>query len=62
LASIPDAVGKRAYQAMHNAFHDLGLLTRLAGERLVVTPPLIVSEDQIGEIADKVGKAIRSVA
>ncbi|NDA46349.1 MAG: aspartate aminotransferase family protein [Alphaproteobacteria bacterium] len=62
LASIPDAVGKRAYQAMHYAFQDLGLLTRLAGETLVVTPPLIVSEDQIGEIADKVGKAIRYVA
>jgi beta-alanine--pyruvate transaminase len=62
LASIPDAVGKRAYQAMHNGFHDLGILTRLAGETLVVTPPLIVSEDQIGEIADKVGKAIKSAA
>jgi beta-alanine--pyruvate transaminase len=62
LASIPDAVGKRAFKAMDHAFHELGLMIRIAGETLVVTPPLIVSEAQIGEIADKVGKTIKAVA
>ncbi len=62
LAPRPDAPGKRAFEAMDRAFHDYDLLIRLAGETIVLTPPLIVSEDQIGEIVDKVGKAIKAVA
>ena len=62
LASIPDAVGKRGFAGMDHAFHELGLMVRVAGDTLVVTPPLIVSEDQIGEIADKIGKTIKAVA
>ncbi len=62
LAPRPDAPGKRAFEAMDRAFHDYDLLIRLAGESIVLTPPLIISEDQIGEIVDKVGKAIKAVA
>ncbi len=62
LASIPDGVGKRGFAGMDYAFHELGLMTRVAGDTLVVTPPLIVSEDQIGEIADKMAKTIKAVA
>ena len=32
------------------------------GDTLALTPPLIVTEDQIGEIIDKVGKVIRATA
>jgi beta-alanine--pyruvate transaminase len=35
---------------------------RSVGDTLALTPPLIVTEDQIGEIVDKVGKVIRAVA
>ena len=31
-------------------------MLRVAGDTLALTPPLIVSEDQIGEIVEKVGK------
>src|ERR1700758_4631428 len=62
LASKPDAVGKRGYDAMVSAFHDNDLMLRIAGDTLALTPPLIISEDQIGEIIDKVGKVIRAVA
>ncbi len=62
LAPRADAPGKRAFEAMDRAFHDFDLLIRLAGETIVLTPPLIISEDQIGEIVDKVGKAIKAVA
>ena len=62
LASKPDAFGKRAYEAMERAFHEDDFMLRVAGETLVLTPPLIVSEDQIGEIVDKIGKIIRAVA
>jgi beta-alanine--pyruvate transaminase len=37
-------------------------MLRIAGDTLALTPPLIVTEDQIGEIIDKVGKVIRAVA
>ena len=44
------------------AFHDNDLMIRVAGDTLALTPPLIVTEDQIGEIVDKVAKVIRAVA
>jgi beta-alanine--pyruvate transaminase len=62
LASRPDAVGKRAFEVMDRAFHDHDLLVRQAGEAIVLTPPLIVSEAQIGEIVEKLGKALKAVA
>jgi beta-alanine--pyruvate transaminase len=62
LASRPGAVGKRAYEVMERAFNGENLLVRVAGETLAVAPPLIVSEAQIAEIFDKLGRAIRAVA
>ncbi|MGA8612603.1 MAG: aspartate aminotransferase family protein [Xanthobacteraceae bacterium] len=61
LASRPDAFGARAYEAMNHAFHDEGVMIRITGETLALTPPLIVSEAQIGEIFDKVGRVIWAV-
>jgi beta-alanine--pyruvate transaminase len=61
LASRPDAFGKRAYEAMERGFHDEGLLMRVTGETIALSPPLIISEAQIGEIVDKVGRLIRAV-
>jgi beta-alanine--pyruvate transaminase len=34
---------------------------RIAGDSIALSPPLIVSEDEIGEIVDKVGKVLRAV-
>src|SRR6201992_1277029 len=62
LAPRAEAPGKRGYDAMVSAFHDNDLMLRIAGDTLALTPPLIVSEEQIGEIVDKVGKIIRAVA
>jgi beta-alanine--pyruvate transaminase len=62
LASRPDAFGKRGYEAMERAFHDEGLMMRVIGETIALTPPLIVSEAQIGEIFDKVGRVIKAVS
>ncbi len=60
LASRPGAPGLRAYEAMERAFYDEDLMLRIAGDTLVLTPPLIVSEAQIGEIFDKTGRVIRA--
>jgi beta-alanine--pyruvate transaminase len=62
LASRPDAVGRRAYDAMVHAFNNENLVIRITGETIALTPPLIVSEQQIGEIFDKVAKTIKAVA
>jgi beta-alanine--pyruvate transaminase len=62
LASRPDAVGKRAFEAMDRAFRDHDLMIRITGETIAVTPPLIITEEQIGELVDKLGKVIRAVA
>ena len=44
LASRPDAVGKRGYEAMERGFHDEGIMFRIVGDSIALTPPLIVSE------------------
>jgi beta-alanine--pyruvate transaminase len=62
LAPIPDLPGKRGFNGMNSAFHDNDLMLRVAGDSLVLTPPLIISEDQIGEVIDKVAKVIRATA
>ena len=62
LASRPDAVGRRAYDAMVHAFNEESLVVRITGDTIALTPPLIVSEGQIAEIFDKVGRVIRAVA
>jgi beta-alanine--pyruvate transaminase len=62
LASRPDAVGARAFEAMDRAFNEHDLMIRITGDTIALTPPLIISEDQIGEIVDKLGKVIKAVA
>src|SRR5258705_13808884 len=62
LASRPDLPGKRGFDGLNSAFHDNDIMLRVAGDTLALTPPLIVSEDQIGEIVGKVAKVIRAVA
>ena len=62
LASRPDAVGKRGFEAMDNAFHQFGLMCRATGDTLAISPPLIISEDEIGELVDKLARTIKSVA
>ena len=62
LASRPGAPGLRGYQAMERAFGDEGVLIRVTGDTIALSPPLIVSEAQIGEIFEKVGRVIRAVS
>ncbi len=62
LASRPDAVGRRAYDAMVKAFNEHDLTIRITGETIALTPPLIMSEREIGEIFARVARVIRAVA
>ena len=62
LTSRPDQPGKRGFDALNSAFFDNDLMVRVAGDTIALTPPLIVSEAQVGEIVEKVAKVIRAVA
>jgi len=62
LAALPDGAGKRGYRALEHAFHREDVTVRAVGDTLALTPPLTVSEAQIGEIFDKVARVIKAVA
>ena len=62
LAARPDAAGRRAYDAMVKAFADENLVIRVTGDTIAITPPLIVSENEIAEMFEKVGRVIKAVA
>lgn len=61
LAPLEGAPGKRGFTAMNEAFHRQNMLVRMAGDTLVLSPPLILNTDHMGEIVDKAGKVIRAV-
>jgi beta-alanine--pyruvate transaminase len=52
----------RGYNAMEHAFHVEDMMMRYTGDTLVVTPPLIISESQVGELAEKMARTIHAVA
>ena len=52
----------RGLASLDHSFHEAGIMLRLSGDTIELTPPLVVSEDQIGEIVDKVGRTIKAVA
>ena len=60
LSSRPDAFGKRAFEIMERGFHEENLMLRALAETVVLTPPLIVSESQVGELFGKLEKLIRA--
>ena len=62
LASKPDGVGKRGMEALDLGFFEHGVMLRAVGDTLAMSPPLIVSEAQIGEMFDKLAKIIKQVA
>jgi beta-alanine--pyruvate transaminase len=62
LAPNKDGAGARGYAALDSAFHDNDIMVRVAGDTICLTPPLIVTEAEIGEMVDKVAKVIRAVA
>jgi len=63
LKPIDGKPGLRAYKAMENAFHDIGILIRITGDTIALSPPLIITPAQIEEILlDKMPKVLASVA
>ncbi|OWY40727.1 aspartate aminotransferase family protein [Xenophilus sp. AP218F] len=60
LESRPGAPGKRGYEAFLKCW-ERGVLLRCTGDILAVSPPLIVSEDEIERIFHTIGEAVASI-
>ena len=61
LAARDQAVGTRGYDVFVDCFRS-GLLTRVTGDTLALSPPLIVEHDQIDVMSARIRDAIRRVA
>jgi len=63
LKPVEGKPGLRAYKAMENAYHDIGLMVRITGDTIALSPPLMINEKQIEELfLDKLPKVLASVA
>ena len=60
LSPRPGAGGERGYDAMLGAYEN-GLMVRHTGDTIAMSPPLIVTKQQIDEIVDKVAKTIKAI-
>ncbi|WP_164156894.1 aspartate aminotransferase family protein [Sandarakinorhabdus rubra] len=61
LVPIPGQPGVRG-QSIFRAMFDSGLLIRVTGDIIALSPPLIISEAQIDEIAGRLGEHLRTLA
>jgi len=61
LAPADGAPGKRGYTAMETGFHDFDIMLRITADTIAMSPPLMISEDQVGEIVDKVRNVLRAI-
>jgi beta-alanine--pyruvate transaminase len=61
LEPLPGKPGARGYQAFLKCFAK-GVLTRVTGDTLALSPPLIISKEQIDELAGTLGSALRELA
>jgi beta-alanine--pyruvate transaminase len=50
LKPVAGKPGLRAYKAMENGFHDHGMMVRITGDTIALSPPLIIKQAEIDEI------------
>jgi beta-alanine--pyruvate transaminase len=56
----PHAPSARAMDVFRHCFAE-GVLVRVTGETIALTPPLVVSESEIGRIVETLGRALHAV-
>ena len=61
LEARPNAPGTRGFDTFLKCF-DAGVMVRSTADTIALSPPLIVEKEQIDQIFDTVGKALRAVA
>jgi beta-alanine--pyruvate transaminase len=62
LAPRPGAPGARGQEAFRMAFDEQDLLVRVTGDTIALSPPLIISADEIGQIAARLGAVLGALA
>lgn len=62
LAPIADAPGKRGFEMMRQCFHEQDMMVRVSGDTIALSPPLIISETEIGAIASRFRAALAKLA
>jgi beta-alanine--pyruvate transaminase len=62
LAPIAGQPALRGARVLEHSFHEAGVMLRLAGDTIELMPPLIISENEIGEIVDKTAASIKAAA
>ncbi|MET4212757.1 adenosylmethionine-8-amino-7-oxononanoate aminotransferase [Bradyrhizobium sp. LA2.1] len=60
IKAAPNAPGQRARAVANHCFEN-GIFVRAVGDTLILSPPLIVNEEQIGQIADGIKNSIRTL-
>ena len=58
----PDGAGVRGFEVMERLFHEEGMMARISADTIAISPPLIVSEAEIGEIVEKLSRVLKKVA
>lgn len=61
LSSREGAMGTRAYDVFVDCFQK-GLLVRVTGDTIALSPPLIIEKEQIGTIVSMLGDALKRAA
>jgi beta-alanine--pyruvate transaminase len=62
LDPTPGKPGDRGYRAIESMYHDHDIYVRVTMDTLIVSPPLIATESDIGEITDRIKKVLKAVA
>ena len=62
LAPRPRAPTQRAFDVFLDCYHQEGVLIRTTGDTIALSPPLIIQRQQIDQLIESVGRAIRRVA
>jgi beta-alanine--pyruvate transaminase len=60
LASRSGEAGARGSQVAQACYED-GVLVRASGDSIVLSPPLIINESQIGQVVDAIRSAVRQI-
>jgi beta-alanine--pyruvate transaminase len=61
MAQHADGFGLRGYQALETAFHEAGLMVRATGDTIAISPPLMLSEQDIEEVEGKLRQTFKAV-
>jgi len=62
LESDSAAPGRRGYEVIQRAFFDENLVLRVSGDTIALSPPLIVSEAELGEIVERLRRVLQSLS